>query len=128
MLWQGELFFDVGKFEADAFRLVDDLQQEAEQQGGNTEARQHDERRGVVELGGIGDSGIGGVEHLADEQGEEPQADVLNPENEGVGRADDLGVDELRNAGPQGGGHEREAGAENKDGGIPPPIRPPLPW
>ena len=121
------IFLDVRLFEAVALLLVDILEHEAEQQGGYAEACQHDERGGVVvRHGGLlrGDEAglkvayelrVGLVEHLADEHGEEPQADVLYPENQGVGAADDFGVDKLGHAGPKRCGHEREAGAENED-------------
>ena len=76
---------DVGFFKTQALLAVYHLQHKTEQQGGNAEAGQHDQRSGVVELRGVSDAGIGGVEHLADEQGEQPQADVLNLEDKGVG-------------------------------------------
>lgn len=67
---------------------------------------------------GGGAFGVGVVQHHADEGGEEAEADVLNPEDGGIGRADDLLVDQLGHRGPQGGGHQREGGAEDEDGDI----------
>ena len=49
----------------------------------------------------------------ADEHGDKAEADVLNPEDQTVGRAQNLLVDNLRNRRPEGCGHEGEADAEN---------------
>ena len=106
---------DVGLFEAEVLLLVDDLEVEADQHGGHAEAGQHHERPGVVELVGRRAGGVGARQHVADQDREEPQADVLDPEDEGVGRADDLLVHELGNGRPQGGGHQREAGSQHED-------------
>jgi len=112
------LFLDVGQFESESFLLVHHLEDESDGECCYAEACEHDERPGVVVLRGVGDAGVGLVEHFADEQREEPQADVLNPEDERVGGADDFGVNELGHAGPKGGRHEREAGAEDEDGEV----------
>ena len=79
------LLLDVRLFETETFLAVNDLQDETEHEGCQTEAGKHHQGRGVVVLSGVGDTGVGLVEHLADEQWEEPEADVLNPEDEGVG-------------------------------------------
>ena len=94
------LCFYVRFFQSDAFFLIYNLQHEAQYKSSHAEAGQHDERCGVVKLRGVGNAGVGGVEHLADKQGEQPQTDVLNPEYQGVGRAYDLLVDELGHRGP----------------------------
>ena len=77
--------FDVGLFEAEVLLLVHYAEVEGDEACGDTKGGQHDEGPGVVELGGGGAFGVGAVEHFADEQGEEPEANVLNPENQGVG-------------------------------------------
>ena len=81
---------------------------------GHTEACQHDERGSVVELRGVGHTLVGSVEHLTDEEREEPQTDILNPEDQCVGRTNHLGIDELRHAGPQRGRYEREGSTEDE--------------
>ena len=107
------IFLDVRLFEAVTLLLVNHLEYEAEQQGGHAEAGEHYERGCVVVGHGgllrgdeagfeVGDElRIGLVEHLADEQREEPQADVLYPEDEGVCASDDFRVNELGHAGPK---------------------------
>ncbi len=121
---------DIGELETEALATVDDLKDETDDESGHAERGEHHEGSGVVVadrglLGGhcacgerLSDVGVGGVEHFADEQREEPEADVLNPENQRVGRADDFGVDELGHAGPKRSGHERERGAEHEDGEV----------
>ena len=86
----------IRQFEADAFLLVDGLQHEAEDEGSHTEAGEHHQWGGIVKLRGVCHTRVRGVEHLADEQGEQPKADILDPENQGIGRTDDLCVDEFR--------------------------------
>ena len=61
------LLLDVREFQADAFLLVDGFQNETEDKGCNTEAGEHNQRSGIVQLRGTGAFGIGGVKHLADE-------------------------------------------------------------
>ena len=112
------LLLDVWLLKSEAFLLVYNLEEEADDEGGNAEAGKHDEGSGVVELCGVGHTLVGGYEHLADEQREEPEADVLNPEDESVGRADNLCVNELRHTGPERCGHERERGTEHQDGHV----------
>ena len=90
------LFLYIRQFEADAFLLVDGLQHEAEDEGSHTQTGEHHQWGGIVELRRVGHTWVRGVEHLADEQGEQPEADVLDPENQGVGRTDHFSVDELR--------------------------------
>ena len=109
---------------------VNDLQVQTDKQSGDTQASQHHERPGVVVRNGsllgldgavgqtLNDVGVGAVQYLADEDGEEPQTDVLNPENQGVGTTDDLGVYQLGHAGPQGGRNQRERRTEHEDGQI----------
>ena len=98
--------------------LVNNLEDKADDERGNTQACQHHQWGGVVEFGSIGNSLVGHGEDLADEQGEQPQADILYPEDKGVGRADDLGVYQLGHAWPQRGGDKRERCAENEDGHV----------
>ena len=76
------LLFDIGLFKSDAFLLVDNLQHKAEDEGCNTQTCQHEQWGGVVELRRIGNARVGGVEYLADEQGEQPETNVLNPEDD----------------------------------------------
>ena len=92
---KGVLLLDVGEFQSDALLLIDGFQDEAEDEGCNTEAGEHDQRSGIVQFRSTGAFGIGGIEHLADKHGEEPQTDVLNPEDERIGRTDDLCIDQL---------------------------------
>ena len=80
------LFLDVWLLKTKTFLLVDGFQHKAEEQGCYTQAGQHDQWSGVVELGGVGDTRIGGIEHLTNKQGEQPKTNVLNPENQSVGR------------------------------------------
>ena len=109
---------------------VNDLEVQTDEQSGNAQACQHHEGPGVVVGncsllgldGAVGktlnDVGVSAVEHLADEDGEEPQTDVLDPENQCVGATDDLGIHQLGNAGPQGGGNERERRTQHQDGQV----------
>ena len=80
-----KLLCNIRQFEADAFLLVDGFQHEAEDEGGYTQTGEHHQRGGIVELRGVCHAWVRGVEHLADEQGEQPEADVLDPEDEGIG-------------------------------------------
>ena len=75
------LLLYVRLFESETFFLVYDFKEQSDDKGCHAEACEHDEWSGVVELCGVGHSLVGGGEHLADEQGEEPQSDVLNPED-----------------------------------------------
>ena len=54
------------------FLLVDSFEVDADKQSGNAEAGQHDQRHRVVELMGSRTGGVGLVEHLANQQREEP--------------------------------------------------------
>ena len=121
---------DVGELEADVFLLVDALEDETEEESNDAEASEHHQRPSIVITDGgsfgshravghsLDDIGIGLIEDLTDEHGEEPEADILDPEDEGVSRTDNLGIHELRNAGPKSGGHERERSAEHEDSEI----------
>lgn len=82
---QERLFLDVGQLKAEVLLLVHNLQDETDEECSHTEACQHNERCGVVELCGVCHTLVGGVEHLTDEEREEPQADILNPEDQRVG-------------------------------------------
>ena len=97
-----ELFLNVRLFKAIAFLLVNNLEEKTNQECGYAEACKHDERCCIVKFGRVGDARVGVVEYLADEQWEKPEADVLNPEDKGVCSADNLCVNKLRNAWPQG--------------------------
>ena len=79
------LLLDVGFFQSETLLAVNDLEEQTEEQSCHTETCEHDEGGCVVELCGVGDSRIGGVEYFTDEQREQPESDVLNPEDEGVG-------------------------------------------
>ena len=94
----------VWQFQSVAFLLVHGFQHEAQDEGGHAQAGQHDEGCGVVVghggfLGGdeavlqVGHQlRVSAVEHFADEQREEPQPDVLYPEDECIGTADDFRI------------------------------------
>lgn len=86
------MLFYVRLFQSEAFTLVYNFQEETQYQSDYTEGCQHHKRRGVVELSGVCYSGIGLVQYFTDEQREEPKADVLNPEYQGIGRTYDFGV------------------------------------
>ena len=89
------LLFDIRFLKAKSLLAVDNLQQEAEQQGSHAKASEHDQRPSVVELRGVCNARIGLVEHLTNEQGEQPEADVLNPEDQRIGRTNHLGIHQL---------------------------------
>ena len=105
-------------FEAEVLLLVDSLQIDGYEAGCNAEAGKHDQRNTVVKLGGRSAFGVGVVQNLAIEQREEPETDVLNPEDQSIGRTDNLLVNQFGDRGPQGSGHQREGGAEHKDGQV----------
>ena len=112
------LIHNIRKFESDVLLPVHHLKDKSDDEGRHSECGKHEERVGVVVLQGVGNSGVAGVEYLADEEGEEPESDVLNPEDEGICRPDDFGVDEFGYAGPKRCGYERETGSEDEDGGV----------
>ena len=70
---------NIWEFKTNAFLAVDDFQHEAEDKGSHTKASEHHERGGIVELCRVGNTRIRLVEHLADEQWEKPETNVLNP-------------------------------------------------
>ncbi len=89
------LRLDVGLLEAEVLLLVNHLEVQTEQQSGDTQAGKDYHGPGIVILRRVGDTRVGLVEHIANQHGEEPQTDVLNPENQSVGRTDYLGVNQL---------------------------------
>src|SRR5574344_585892 len=96
-LFEGELsltflFLNVRQLKSEAFFLVYFLQHEAEDEGGYAQTGKHHQRSGVVELCGVCNAGIGLVEYFADKQWEEPQTDVLNQENQCIGRTNYFGI------------------------------------
>ena len=74
-----ESLLNVWQFKSQTLLAVDNLEEQTEDEGCHAEAGQHDEGGGIVELGGVGDSWVGGIEHLADEQWEQPQANMSVP-------------------------------------------------
>ena len=98
---------DVGLFEAEAFGFVHLLEDDAKDECSYAEGGEHEQGIGVVVGSGClfgthgavfhsgYEFGIALVEHLADEHGEEPESDVLDPEDECVGRTDDFCINEL---------------------------------
>ena len=95
-------FNDIRFFKSISFFLVHYFQDKTQYQRGNAQTCQHDERHSVV----VGHGGlfpcdgsalkIGNqlriciVENFANEQREEPQANVLNPEDQGVCASDNF--------------------------------------
>ena len=67
------LLLYVRLFESETFLLVYDFKEQSDDKGCHAEACEHDEWSGVVELCGVCHSLVGGGEHLADEQREEPE-------------------------------------------------------
>ena len=90
------LFSDVREFKANAFLAVNDLQHEAKNQSCYTQTGEHHQWSSIVELCWICHPRIGSVEHLTNEQWEEPQTNVLDPEDQGICRTNHLGIHELR--------------------------------
>lgn len=101
----GVFFLHVGLFKAVVVLAVEHFQPDAEEDGEHAECGEDEHRHEVA---------AGGVECLAYEQRHEAEADVLYPEYQAVGRAEDIVVDDLGNGRPQGGWHEREADAEHE--------------
>ena len=102
---------DVGFLKAIAFLLVYGFQIDRDKESGNTEGCQHNESPLVVvrhqdaflagldcclcsDNGGI--VGVGAFEDIANQCREQAEADILNPEDSCVGRADNLLVNQLR--------------------------------
>ncbi len=121
---------DIGFFQTEMVLFVDSLEDNADNKSGHTQTSRHEQGPGVfvrnrcngrIHLAGshLGyDIGIGVVEHLTDKQGEVSQTDILNPENERVGRTQNLIVDQFGNAWPQSGRNQRERGSKNQNGDI----------
>ena len=80
---------------------VHSLEYEAQDEGCNAQAGQHNQRSRVVELCRIVHIRIGLVQNLADKQREEPQTYVLDPEYQSICATDDLLVNQFRNAWPE---------------------------
>ena len=97
---------------------IDDLKVEANQHGRDAETCEHDERPSVVQLVRRSAGGVGAGQHIADQDREEPQSNVLDPEDQGISGAEDLLIDELRDGRPQSRGDQREAGSEHQDRDI----------
>ena len=98
---------NVGKFKAEMFLLIKRFQYKSENKGCYSEACKHHERRRIIVadrslIGGEGAVGksfhnlrIGLVKNLTYKHREEPEADVLDPEYQGVGGTDDFRIDEF---------------------------------
>ena len=124
------LVFDVRQFQSVSFFLVNGFQHESQYQGGHAQTGKHYQGSCVVVRdgrffrtdGSVLQLGyqlrVGFVQHFANQQREEPQADVLYPENKGVGTTDNFGIYQFRYTGPQRGGHQGETGSQNKNGKV----------
>ena len=122
------LFLDVGEFKTVVVLLVDEFQIASQKQGSHSEAGEDDERHGVVvwyELGTgslcgnyCGIVGIRTCKNTTYEHWHKTETEVLYPEDETVGTAKHLLVDNLRNTGPKGCGNEGKGDAEQHDGGV----------
>lgn len=60
------ILFDVRLFKSKSLLLVDNFQNQAENEGGDTQTSQHDKRGGIVELRRVGNTFVGAVENLTD--------------------------------------------------------------
>lgn len=124
------LLLNVGFFQSVTLFLVNYFQHKAQYQCSHTKASQHHEgsrvvvrnssliRRNRAVLQSFNQFGVRLVKHLTNEQGEEPQTDVLNPENQCVGTTDDFSINEFGHTGPQRSRYQREAGAQHQNGEV----------
>ena len=103
-LWAVRLF-GVLSLQTVAFLLVHVEEGKGEENGDRAEAGE-DGHRGLV----------GGVDtvHLTDPHGNEREADVLNVEDDGEGRSEQLHGNDLGHAGPHGRGHKGEGNTEDE--------------
>lgn len=60
------ILFDVRLFKSKSLLLVDNFQNQAENEGSDTQTSQHDKRGGIVELRRVGNTFVGAVENLTD--------------------------------------------------------------
>ena len=97
--------FGVLSLQTVAFLLVHVEEGKGEENGDRAEAGE-DGHRGLV----------GGVDtvHLTDPHGHEGEADVLNVEDDGEGRSEQLHGNDLGHAGPHGRGHKSEGNTEDE--------------
>ena len=105
-----KLFLNVRLLKAKVALAVKDLEVKGDQKGGHTESSEDDERNRVVVRDELGAGGLGGDDgwivgvdarqNTSDKLRNEAEADVLNPEDKAVGRAENLLVDDLRNRWP----------------------------
>ena len=103
---------DVRQFEAEMLFAVHDLKIKAKNECGHAKACKHHKRPSVIVAYGSllrghravlhsrHDVGIGRIENLADTEREQPQADVLNLENQRICRTDDFCVYKFGDARP----------------------------
>lgn len=122
------LFLDVWQLKPVVVLLVDELQIGCKQERRNAEAGEDDQRYGVVvryELAacllGCNDGrivGIGTCQYTTDEHWNKAETEVLHPEDEAVGTAENLLVDNLWYAWPKGCRNEGKRDAEQHNGGV----------
>lgn len=110
--------FDVWFFQTQVFLFVDNFENKTNQQCSQAQACEHYERprvvighRGLLLCHGascqiLGNLRISSVKNLANQNWEQPQTDVLNPENQRVGTTDDFFRNELWHTWPQSCRHE----------------------
>lgn len=60
------LLFDVRLFKSKSLFLVNNFQDQAENEGGDTQTSQHNKRGGIVELRRVGNTFVSAVEYLTD--------------------------------------------------------------
>ena len=122
------LLLDVRLLKTEASLLVERLQIDGEEEGKHTEACEDEQRHGVVVRDELSTGclscdncrvvGVGRGEEVADELRNEAETDVLHPEDEAVSRAENLLVDNLRNAWPESCRNESERDAEQYDSRV----------
>ena len=97
------MLLDIGQLQSVALALVLFLEGKGEHESDDAEASEYAHREGVVVL--LEYLSIDNtltydavlIEHPADEQGHEAKTDVLHPEDEGIGRSEQLLGDNLGN-------------------------------
>ena len=94
---------------------IHDLKIKADQHRRYSKASQHHKSPGIIQLIWRSTGGIGAGKNVADQDREKPKSDILDPENQGISRSDNLLIHELGNRRPQGRGDQGEAGSKNED-------------
>ena len=97
---------------------VDGLEAETEHESYAAQSREDEHRGGVVVGQRVCNARICSRQHAPDDDREEVETDVLNPEDHRIGRAEHAAVHELRYAGPQRRGYQRERDTQQDDGRI----------